>query len=57
MLMRRFLFYLLIFGVFAFFDDCFVLLAQMGNKKTRLLEQILYLKIGYNFVDMNHFFG
>ena len=36
MLILRFSFILLIFGVFflRFFDDCFVLLAQMGIKKT-----------------------
>ena len=48
---------LLIFGlIFAFFDDCFVLLAPFGYWKDNFYLSKLSITVGYSFVDMNHFF-
>ena len=56
MLIRRFFMYFADFRAnFAFFDDCFVLLAQMGIERPLLLEQT-FDNIWLQFCEYESFF-
>ena len=55
MIIRRFLIYFADFRA-NFFDDYFVLLAQIGIEKNPFYLSNFMIRIGYRFLGKNHFF-